>query len=392
MLKLLSVNLKMMTRGRQALFWSLFFPLMFTIIFGFFFGGNNASAGTVALINNSNTNLAKNLETAMTDSKLFKIQKETDINVARDQLKKSKVSAIVEVPADFGKIKMAKQNTAGTNISNLNLPSSVQNQLAKPVLKPVPVGPKQITLIEDPASAQANAVIAGFLNQFMTTANFKIQNAKPIYSVNVESSADHSLTYFDFVLIGMIGLALMNASVQGIAISMAKYREDKILKRITTTPLPSWKFVFAEVISRLCLNALQIGLVLIVGVYFFDAHIIGSIPLLLLFSLIGGLLFQAIGFAVASIAKTTDAAQGMAVAITIPMMFLAGVFFPTDSLPKWLMMIVQYLPLAPLLRMLRQIGLESLSPFTVPSYIIIVAAWIVIALGVSIWRFRLSEE
>jgi ABC-2 type transport system permease protein len=95
---------------------------------------------------------------------------------------------------------------------------------------------------------------------------------------------------------------------------------------------------------------------------------------------------------VASATKTTDAAQGMSVAITIPMMFLAGVFFPIDSLPKWLYAIVQYLPLAPLLRMIRGVTLEAVSPFSDPMNAIIVAGWIILAFGFSVWRFRLSEE
>ena len=363
MFKLLFVsNLKMMVRGRQALFWALAFPLMFTVIFGFFFGGSNGGAGgTIILINQSNTEIAQNLEKAFDNSNLFKIKKETDETTARDQLKKNQVGAIVEIPANFG---------------DLTNPSSA----------------KQINIIDDPANAQVNASIIGFVNQFLTNLDFQVQKAQPIFTINEEKTNQRELNYFDFVLMGLIGLALMNASVQGIAITMANYREDKILKRITTTPLPSWKFVLAEVLSRLVLNLIQISLILAVGYYFFHAHIYGNIILIYLFALLGGLLFQSVGFMVASVTKTTDAAQGMSVAITIPMMFLAGVFFPIDQLPKWLFIIVQYLPLAPLLRMIRQIGLEAVSPLTNPSNLIIVLAWIVVGLLFSIFRFRLAEE
>ena len=360
MIKLLMANLKMMVRGRQALFWSLFFPLMFTIIFGFFFGSENTNIGTVVLINNSNSQLASKIEETMTESDLFKIQKEEDIEAAKDLLKKNKVTALVIIPRDFG--------------------------------NPKPEAPSQIVFISDPSSAQANLAVSGFLDKFLSNVNFQMQNARPIYSVKTETITDSALTYFDFVLIGMIGLALMNSSIQGIAINMARYRQEKILKRITTTPLKSWKFVLAEVISRLFLNAFQVCLILVVGIYGFGAHVPGSIFLVTLLALVGGVLFQSIGFAVSSIAKTIDAAQGMSVAISIPMMFLAGVFFPIDQLPKWLFSIVQYLPLAPLLRMIRQVGLENISPWTNPINIIIVIAWIVVTLFISVARFRLADE
>lgn len=349
-----------MVRGRQALFWSLAFPLMFTIIFGFFFGGGSAGVGTIAFIDESHTEISQSLAKEIKDSNILKIKTDVNLEEARDLLKKNQIGAVIVVPAGFGKMQ--------------------------------PEAPRQIIVIEDPANTQVNTAVVGFVNQFLTQANFAAVNVQPIFSVSEEKTNTKTLNYFDFVLMGLIGLALMNASIQGIAITMANYREDKILKRITTTPLPTWRFVMAEVLSRLVLNVLQISLILAIGFYGFHAHIYGNIFLIYLFALLGGLLFQSIGFMIASIAKTTDAAQGMSVAITIPMMFLAGVFFPIDQLPKWLFSIVQYLPLAPLLRMIRQIGLEQISPFTNPLNIIIVLGWIAIALTISIWRFRLSDE
>ena len=349
-----------MVRGRQALFWALMFPLMFTIIFGFFFGSGSGSVGTVVLINNSNTELAQGLDKALSESDVLKVRKGVNEQDARDLLKKNQIGAIIEVPENFG--------------------------------APIPSAPKNIKVIEDPANSQVNSVVSGFINQFFIQTDYQINHIQPSFSIDVEKTNNRTLNYFDFVLMGLIGLALMNSSVQGIAITMANYREDKILKRITTTPLAPWKFVAAEVLSRLMLNVLQIGLILLIGYYGFNAHIYGNLGLLLIFSLIGGLLFQCIGFMIAAFAKTTDAAQGMSVAVTIPMMFLAGVFFPIDQLPKWLLTIVQYLPLAPLLRMVRTIGLEAGNPFSNPLNIEIVIGWIVVTLVISIWKFRLSDE
>ncbi len=235
-------------------------------------------------------------------------------------------------------------------------------------------------------------VVLNFVNSYLTEASFEIQKTKKIFQIEEEKTNTRNLTYFDFVMIGLIGMALMNASIQGVSISMAKYREDKILKRIITTPIKPWLFITAEVLSRLILNLFQVALILVIAIYFFGAHIYGSILLIFLFSLLGAVLFQALGFAVASMTKTTDAAQGMAMSISIPMMFLAGVFFPIDQLPGWLASIVQYLPLAPLLRMIRQIALENSSPFAEPANIIIVIVWIILLLIIAGYKFRMVEE
>ncbi|MFC1656519.1 ABC transporter permease [Patescibacteria group bacterium] len=361
MIKLFFTNLKMTTRNSQALFWSLFFPLVFTFIFGMFFGGDNASIiGDVALINNSESELAQNFEKVLDESEVFSIEKNIELDEAKKEIQKGKLSGAIVVPESFG--------------------------------KPVQGAATKIKIVYDPVNAQSYGVIAGYVNNFLTQVNFQTQNAKPIYTIEDEKTNANELNYFDFVLIGLIGMSLMNSSVQGVSISMSKYREDKILKRITTTPLPAWKFIFAEVFSRLTINFIQISFILLFGIYIFGAHIYGNIGLIFVLSLLGAILFQSIGFVVAALSKTTQAAEGMSIAITIPMMFLAGVFFPIDQLPVWLYSIVRYLPLAPLLRMIRDTALENVSIFNDSSNLIIVLVWIVVALSISIYRFRLTEE
>ena len=350
----------MLFRQRQTLFWTLLFPIMFTVIFGFFFGGEESSVGTISIINNSDTELATTIESTLRNSGVFKIDDVQNLDEAKKMIETNDIVSVVFIPEGFG--------------------------------TPLPDACKEIDVYLDPGNLTSNQVITAFLENMLTGANFKVNNTEPIFSINKISSTSNEITYFEFVLVGLIGMALMNSSVQGIAITMSKYREDQILKKLVTTPVKPWKFVFSEVFSRLVVNIIQISIILSIGVYGFGANIVGSLWLTILFALISAFLFQLLGFVVASFSKTADAAQGMAMTITIPMMFLAGVFFPTDQLPKWLNSIVEWLPLAPLLRMLRAVMLEAKSPFLDPMNIVIVLVWIVIASLISIYRFRLSDE
>lgn len=357
--KLFLADLKMMLRNKQALFWAFMFPLMFTLIFGLFFGKNN-SAGTIGLINNSQSELAIGIEKSLTESNLFTVNKISSVDEAKNQIKKTKISAAVEIPAGFGEL------TASA--------------------------PTAVKLIEDQGNSQMNSILSGLINSFLTSANYKVANTKPIFTIEQETISNKESTYFDFVLAGILGLALMNSSVIGIAVGMTDYREKQILKRITTTPIKNWQFIFAEVFSRLILNFAQISLILFVAIKFFNAHVYGNFFMVFLVSLLGAILFQSIGFVLATFAKTTTAAEGMATAITIPMMFLSGVFFPLDALPKWISGLVQYLPLAPLLRILRNVSLDGLSPLENPINISIVMIWIVACLVFASFRFKLTDE
>jgi len=362
MLKLFLADLKMIFRNRQYSFWAIMFPLMFTFIFGFFFGNKAASGGNIIFINKSNAPVAESLQKAMEQSGQFNINTSyDDLSEARKQVENNKVAGVVYLPENFGAM--------------------------------TPDAPRDIELIYDPGNATTNALLTGFLNSFITKATYQAAGVKePVFRIKEEKTNAKELNYFDFVLAGILGLALMNSSIISISVGMSKYREDKILKRLTTTPMKSWWFILGEVSSRLVMNVLQVTVILLIGKYVFDAHIYGNIFVVYLLALLGAVLFQLLGFVIASFTKTTDAAQGAATAITIPMMFLGGVFFPIDTLPKWLFSVVQYLPIAPLLRMIRSVLLEGASVLANPINLIIVLLWIAACLMVSTWKFRLSEE
>lgn len=360
MLKLISASFKLLIRNRMAFFWGLMFPMIFTLTFGFFFGNERVNVGTVNLINSSETEISNSLDTALTDSELFTLEKITDEAVAREKLKRGDIVALIIIPERFGEL--------------------------------APEAPKFVNVVYDPANAQANTAVLQLLRGYFTQLEFTANHLQPTFGITEEKTTANELNYFDFVWIGLIGMALMNSSIQGVAIAMANYREEQILKRLTTTPLRPWKFIFSESLARLFMNAVQIALILAVGYWGFHGHLYGNLAIIYLVGLLGALLFQSIGFAVASISKTTQSAQQLSIITTIPMMFLAGVFFPIDQLPSWLQMIVQYLPLAPLLRILRGVSLENASIIANPTNLIIVAVWIIAMLVIAANKFRLTDE
>ena len=65
--------------------------------------------------------------------------------------------------------------------------------------------------------------------------------------------------------------------------------------------------------------------------------------------------FLALGYVIASFAKTEDAANGMTSVVQFPMMFLSGTFFPIDQMPDFLQTIARLIPLTYLADALRQV-------------------------------------
>ena len=75
--------------------------------------------------------------------------------------------------------------------------------------------------------------------------------------------------------------------------------------------------------------------------------------------LLGTVVFLNIGFILSAWARSPAAASGMGNAVALPMMFLAGTFFSTASLPWLLPYAAMVLPLTPMLDALREVAINS---------------------------------
>jgi ABC-type polysaccharide/polyol phosphate export permease len=141
------------------------------------------------------------------------------------------------------------------------------------------------------------------------------------------------IDYFDFVLPGLLAIGLMNFTMVGIAASVARFRELRILRRMTATPLSPSAFIGAQVAARLGLALVQTLLMLGLGVSL-GAAIAGNVVWLLALATLGNLTFLSLGFAIAGRAGSVDAANSMAGLATFPLMFLSGMFFPLAAMPQ----------------------------------------------------------
>lgn len=255
------------------------------------------------------------------------------------------------------------------------------------------VSPDQpIVVVYDQNNAQVTPLLLSALRQVIDAANLAAAGVeRPAYILDQRGIAARNLSAYDFYLPGFMALGVMNFAIVGVAGSIAQYREQKILRRIRAAPVRPVKFLGAQVLARVTLSIIQIAVVMSVGLMM-GAHIYGSIPLMFVIGAVGNLIFLNIGFVIAGRAKTVDSAQGAANAIAVPMMFLAGVFFPIALLPPVLQTILKFLPLTPLVTAMRKIALEAAGIGQLGGEIALLAVWIVVSFigAVALFRFDRS--
>ena len=335
MLAITLANLKMMARNRQGLFWALVFPLLLVVVFGLIdFRGVTPTGVAVADYSGGPRAelLGERLEgIAFLEPEALALDVPGAVADARRRLADGDLGYLLLIPQ--GLDDPAAENSSGA---------------AEPVV-----------LVYATRNPERNQLVEGAIHSLVIELRSGGRPVLPEHLVESEVIKTPEVDYFDTVLLGLLGLGIMTNSIISIAVRISTYRNQAVLKRLLATPLPVWKFFAGEIIAHLLLAMVQALIILAVGVFVFGGDIHGSLGWVLLIVLLGTVVFLNIGFILSAWARSPAAASGMGNALALPMMFLAGTFFSTASLPWLLPYAAQVLPLTPMLDALREVAINS---------------------------------
>lgn len=242
----LVADIKMITRNRQALFWALAFPLIFVMVFGLF-DLDTPRTTTVAVIDQAQDQISKGLAEGLAKIELVRVVSSLSEAEARKRLLEGDFGFVLIIPPDL----MARAQ-----------------QGVEPVL---------LTLLYSQSQPDVSHRFSGVIRQFVDRANLELNNAKPRLALNLEGVESKNITYFDGVLPGLVGMGIMTFSVIGMGSVIAVYRENRIFKRLLTTPLRVSTFFASQITARLLLSLVQALIIFASGIFLFDAHVYGSL-------------------------------------------------------------------------------------------------------------------
>ena len=363
-LALTVVSMKMYFRNRQALFWALFFPLLVMLIFGMMnFNGYNAPS--VGVHDEAKSEASRNLIKALQgdEEEVLKVSIGTPEEILHD-LEFGESPAAIIIPKNYG----------------------VPGELA--VL--------QVTY--DERYTQERAVISTVLKQ-VTDGLFKEYAAVPDeYLVENSINVNESLIqgqgqgFKGWLIPGIAAMAIMQTGLFTVVFSLVRFKSQGVLRRLKATPIGAAHFLAGQLTTKAIVVVIQTYVLIIVGAVALGVSVntgrLGAWFDLTILALLGGALFIAMGLAISGWAKSEETAAPMANVISMPMMFLSGVFFPLSVMPEWLTRWSQYLPLTYLADGMRAITVEGATVTTLGNELIGLTVWIIVVFAIATKTFR----
>lgn len=207
---------------------------------------------------------------------------------------------------------------------------------------------------------------------------------------SVKFFADKGFRYLDFLIPGLLAMAIMNSAVWGIGYALIEMRMKKTLRRLVVTPMKKWHFLTSMIVARLGITLLESLILLSIIDLFFDVSWPKNPGLALMVFLSGNLAFGAIAILMASKAATTRSGNGLANAVTIPMLVVSGIFFSYVNFPDWLHPLLEFLPLTLIADSFRSLFNDTFDVATIQRNIMTLMIWFLSCMACALRTFRWS--
>ncbi len=211
--------------------------------------------------------------------------------------------------------------------------------------------PETIIVVDNSNPSARDPVLARLMSQIQEESDSLLVK-KEIY--------EDDLRFLDYLFPGIIGLGIMFFCLSLASIGIVRERVSGSLERIRSSPLPLWIFLISKYIAYIILAAISGILILMAGKFLFNIPIAGFIWLVLFLEILTATPFIGLALVTSTVAKSEFEAQVIVFFITLPLIFISGVFFPIQSMPDYIQKVVKHFPLAFSVEALRDVIIRGM--------------------------------
>jgi ABC-2 type transport system permease protein len=209
----------------------------------------------------------------------------------------------------------------------------------------------------------AQAIVAGY-SQDVMLAGFARRGFGMLTPISVQPEIrvwyNPDLRSRNYILPGLLGMILMQATVVLTALAIVKEKETGTMEQLIVTPVKTWQIIIGKLAPFTIIGIIDILLALAGITLLFGIPVRGSLVTLGGLSALFILTTLGIGLFVSTVSSTQQQAMMTAMFfVMLPMNFLSGFVFPIENMPKLIQLVSYLLPLRYFFEIIRGIVLRG---------------------------------
>jgi len=321
-------------------------PLVQILIFGYVMSTDVRDV-TVALLDQSQARESRMLRDTFIGSRIFRITHyPANSRDLEELLLKRKVDLAVKVGPDFSE-RIRKGETAAVQIL---ADGSMSNMAAVRIA--------YTSLVLD----RFNQQLLKEIHPLKFTYGQIDGRVRTWYNPNLDSR--------DFYVPGIVAVLVMILSLLFTSMAIIKEKEVGTMEQLIVTPMKSSELILGKTIPYTVISIVQMVLVALFAVFWFDIPMVGSVSLLFLAICLFLLSTLGIGLFISTISATQQQAMMTTFFFIVPFFMLSGFVFPIANMPDVVQWLTYLDPLRYMIVIIRGIFLKGVGlPELWPQYL-----------------------
>jgi ABC-2 type transport system permease protein len=151
-----------------------------------------------------------------------------------------------------------------------------------------------------------------------------------LFGGSSKGSYFYGLSALQYYVPTIAAVSVLGSCYSQLAIVLAMRRQDGILKRIRATPLPAWTYFLGLLAHCVVVSVVDVSLIVGIG-SLYGVPLPTHWPAIAVTLVLGAASFCALGVAVASLIRNSEAAPAVVQLISFPLLFISGTYMPIHA-------------------------------------------------------------
>ena len=335
-------ELLQLTRNNVMLMIAFGAPLLLTLLFGFLYIQQKVTDLPIVIFDRDQTEMSRTIIRSFADSERFQIRTSVNSFAAVEQaIKTEKAVMAVVIPPNLQRNIKAGRATEvgiisdGTNILVMNTAATAANTVIQTISAKITM---QIM--------QGGGVVQRKAYQAVTALSFRNR----IWY-------NPTLSYLVFMVTGLLGVALQQVTLLGVALSFSKEREEGTWQLLRVSGLSWGEFITGKFIFYYLIFALDAILMYFMGFVWFGLPLRGDAFLIIALTALFLVVLVSLGMAISILARTTAQAIEISMVLAVPSFLISGYTWPYLSMPPVVKVLSKSMPLTYFLEAFKSIVL-----------------------------------
>ncbi len=282
---------------------------------------------------------------------------------------KGEVNVILEIPSYFQRdLQTEKYHTLGVTINAIDgAAAGVENVY--------------VTQIIQSFNQHIKVDLLQPSDQLITTTRIE---TIPLFWYN------ETLNYKTFMVPGILVLLVTMITLFLSGMNIVREKEIGTLEQINVTPIKKSQFIIGKLFPFwvIGMGLLTVGLIIAKGI--FNVPMLGSLPLMYLYTGIYILVILGIGLFISNFTDTQQQAMFIAWFFTVIFILMSGLFTPIESMPKWAQMMTAFNPIKYFVEVMRMVMLKGSGFMDILPQLLKTVLYAFIMNGLAVWSYKKS--